>query len=547
MPTLQFKGKSVIWNHHMTVPYHTLEHEATLDFQSEKAEGNRIVEGDNLVALKALLPEYGGRVKCIYIDPPYNTGEEHWVYNDNVDSPVIREWIGQEVGRDDLTRHDKWLCMMTPRLKLLNELLRPDDGVIFLSIDDNEHAHLKQLCDEVFGPESFVATIPWRKRTAKSDVPFGVSQDMEWILCYAKPGFVAGLATERKYHYTDDFPGEGWRLADLTKQTTAQERPNSAYDMVDPRTGKVYPYNPRRVWSVSRENFDAYYRRGKIVFPGAYDFLKITRPAYRVFEHEDREKARRKYGTDTPTRAVSTHLPKEVGMTRDGNREITELFGTKVFDNAKPHTLIKYLLSFATREEDIVLDAFAGSGTTGHAVMALNAEDGGRRRFVLIQMPENSEAEPEKNICRDITRERIVRTIGTYGYASGFAYLRIGQALDADTLLGGELPSYETFARYLYYLAGGEHLDRPEAIDPSAWFVGTHHQRDIYLIYDEEMATLQTLALTWEIAEAMRRRSAERAIVVYAPACFVEEETLARMGIAFVSIPYNLLERTPGV
>ena len=542
MPTLQFKGKNIIWNHHMSVPYHTLERVEELDFQADKSNGNIIVEGDNLTALKALLPEYAGKVKCIYIDPPYNTGEEHWVYNDNVNSPIIKNWIGKEVGKDDLTKHDKWLCMMTPRLKLLNELLKPDDGVIFISIDDNEQANLKLLCDEVFGEESFVATIPWRKRTAKSDVPFGVSQDYEWILCYAKPEYIAGIRSDRKYYYTDDYPNDGWRLADLTKQTTELERPNSAYTMVDPKNGNKYKHNPKRVWSVSKENFDKYYKKGKIVFPGDYDFLNIKRPAYRVFESEDKAKALQKYGTEEAVKAVSTNLPKEVGMTKDGNKEITDLFGTKVFDNAKPTTLIRYLLSFSTGKNDIILDSFAGSGTTAHAVMELN-KDGGNRRYILVQMPENNEKEPEKNICRDITRERIVRAIEKFGYESGFEYLRVGQALDAETLLSGELPSYETFAKYVYYLATGEHAGAEDQIDQESYFVGSKDNEDIYLLYTDDMDALQKLALSYERAEAIRGRSGAKKAIVYAPACFLDEEDLQELKIEFVSIPYNLFER----
>ena len=543
MPTLQFKGKNIIWNHHMSVPYHTLDRVEELDFQADKGGGNIIVEGDNLTALKALLPEYAGKVKCIYIDPPYNTGEEHWVYNDNVSSPIIKNWIGKEVGKDDLTKHDKWLCMMTPRLKLLNELLKPDDGVIFISIDDNEQANLKLLCDEIFGEESFVATIPWRKRTSKSDVPFGLSQDTEWILCYAKPNFIAGQKIERKYYYTDDYPNEGWRLSDLTTLKTPEERPNSAFVMVDPKTGKEYPYSEKRVWGVTKDTFEEYYKKGKIVFPDDYDFLNISKPAFRVFESEDKAKALQKYGTEEAIRAVSTTLPKEVGMTKDGNKEITDLFGKKVFDNAKPTTLIRYLLSFATGKNDIVLDSFAGSGTTAHAVMDLNKEDGGNRRYILVQMPENSEKEPEKNICRDITRERIVRAIEKFGYDSGFEYLRVGQALDAETLLSGELPPYETFAKYVYYLATGEHPNSEAQIDKESYFVGSKDNEDIYLIYTDDMDALQKLALSYEKAEAIRKRSGAKKAIVYAPACFLDEEDLQEMRIEFVSIPYNLFER----
>ena len=158
MPTLQFKGKNIIWNHHLSIPFHSLEEMPKLNFQADKGDGNLIIEGDNLLALKALLPQYTGKVKCIYIDPPYNTGNEGWVYNDRANSPLIKEWLGKEVGKDDLTRHDKWLCMMVPRIKLLRELLS-DDGAIFVSIDDFEVYNLRSLINEVFGEVNFVAEI----------------------------------------------------------------------------------------------------------------------------------------------------------------------------------------------------------------------------------------------------------------------------------------------------------------------------------------------------------------------------------------------------
>ena len=164
MPTLQFKGKNIIWNHHLSIPYHTLDEVQKLQFQPEKANGNMIIEGDNLLGLKALLPQYANKIKCIYIDPPYNTGSENWIYNDKVNSPLIKEWLGKVVSKDDLTRHDKWLCMITPRLKLLRNLLS-DNGVIFISIDDNEQTNLKSIMDEIFGETNFLGNLPRRTKS----------------------------------------------------------------------------------------------------------------------------------------------------------------------------------------------------------------------------------------------------------------------------------------------------------------------------------------------------------------------------------------------
>ncbi len=183
MPTLQFKGKNIIWNHHLSIPYHTLDEVERLHFQPGKADGNLVVEGDNLLALKALLPQYAGKVKCIYIDPPYNTGNEGWVYNDNVNSPMLKDWLGKEVGKDDLTRHDKWLCMMVPRLRLLRELLA-EKGVIFISCDDSELSSLLSLMNELLGEGNRVGVIIWRNVTDNN--PTNIAIEHEYVVCYAK-------------------------------------------------------------------------------------------------------------------------------------------------------------------------------------------------------------------------------------------------------------------------------------------------------------------------------------------------------------------------
>ncbi|MFW6224165.1 MAG: site-specific DNA-methyltransferase, partial [Bacteroidota bacterium] len=539
-------GKNIIWNHHLSVPYHSMDEVDDLHFQPEKGGGNLIVEGDNLIALKALLPQYSGKVDCIYIDPPYNTGNEGWVYNDKVNSPLIKDWLGKEVNSDDLTKHDKWLCMMTPRLKLLKELLN-DNGVIFISIDDNEQHHLKSIMDDVFGSENFVSIFPWRKRTAKSDVPFGISQDFEWIMCYAQNDFLAGVISQRNYKYSEDFGDNGWRLTDLTTQRNEKERPNSAFTLVDPKTKKEYPHNPKRVWAITKDTFKEYYDKGKIIFPNDYDFLKISIPSYRVFESEDRQKATEKYGTENILKAVSTMLPKEVGMTQDGNKEMVKLFGSKLFSFPKPVGLIQYLISVLNNKDALILDSFAGSGTTMHAVMQLNKEDGGNRQCIMVQMPENSESEPDKNVCRDITRERVKRAIEKYGFNTGFKYLRVGSPIDPETMLDGDLPTYQQFAEYVYYLATGGHLADKSKVDAAQHFVGMEGGRAVYLIYEQDMDQLTRLALTLQIAEAIIKHSPGKRRVIFAPSCFLDEEYMAAMQIEFVSVPYNLFERKADV
>lgn len=335
---------------------------------------NVYIEGDNLEVLKLLQTAYYNKVKMIYIDPPYNTGND-FVYEDDFADPMARyKEITQQTTKSNPETmgryHTNWLNMMYPRLRLAANLLK-DDGVIFISIDDNEVTNLKKVCDEIFGEENFAAQIPWRKRTAKSDVPFGISQDYEWILCYAKSDcFIAGIeGGTRKYFETDDFPGRPWRIHDLTTQRSALERPNSNFTMVNPKTGAKYPANPNRTWAVTKETFEQYYAEGKIVFPDDYDFLSITKPAFRYWKEDDMKKAGDKFGFIP----MSTNLPDDIGMTKEGTKEITDLFENKVFGFPKPIALIRHLIKAATssnpNNEDIILDFFSGSATTAHAVM----------------------------------------------------------------------------------------------------------------------------------------------------------------------------------
>ena len=378
---------------------------------------NLYIEGDNLEVLKLLQSSYLNSVKMIYIDPPYNTGND-FVYTDDFADGIAhyKEVTGQATKSNPETAgryHTNWLNMMYPRLKLARNLLT-DDGVIFISIDDNEQANLKKICDEVFGEDNFVAVFPWRKRTAKSDVPFGVSQDYEWIIAYARSqDFIAAIkGGTRKYFETPDFPGRPWRIHDLTKQTSASERPKSFFTLVNPKTGKKYPANPNRTWAITKDTFEGYYKQGKIVFPDDYDFLNITQPAFRYFKDDDEKKAGEKFGCI----AVSTNLPKEIGMTKEGTADINELFDKKVFGFPKPVALLKYLISITTKfdKDAIVLDFFSGSATTAHAVMQLNAEDGGHRKFICVQLPEKTDEQSEaykagyKTIC-EIGKERIRR------------------------------------------------------------------------------------------------------------------------------------------
>ncbi len=396
--------------------------DASLDFWNTK---NLYIEGDNLDVLKVLRENYLGAVKMIYIDPPYNTGND-FVYNDDFaqgrDEFEQNSGLFDEEGNqllDPMQRntesngrfHTDWLNMIYPRLKVSRDLLS-EDGVIFISIDDNEKENLSKICDEIFGEDNFIASFPWRKRTAKTDVPFGISQDHEWIIAYARSASFIGAiqGKERKYFVTEDLPGRPWRVHDLTKQTTASERPNSFFTIVNPKTGEEYPANPQRTWAITAETFEQYYAQNRIVFPGDYPFLNISKPALRYWKSDDEAKAGENFGKI----AVSTLLPESVGMSLDGTREITNLFNGKIFSFPKPSSLISFFCKICNDKDALILDFFSGSATTAHAVMKLNAEDGGKRKFIMVQLPEITDEKSEarkagyETICQ-IGEERIRR------------------------------------------------------------------------------------------------------------------------------------------
>lgn len=385
---------------------------------------NLYIEGDNLEVLKLLQETYLGKIKMIYIDPPYNTGND-FVYEDDfaqsTDEYITNSGQLDEEGNRLVANtesngrfHTDWLNMIYPRLKIAKNLLE-DNGAIFISIDDNELNNLLKVCDEVFGESNYCCTIPYRKRTMKTDVPFGISQDYEWVVVYAKSdAFFAGVPVDRKYYSSPDYPDDRWRLSDLTTQKIESQRPNSAFDLVNPRNGEVFKYNPKRLWAITKDTFSDYYNRGKIVFPGDYDFLNISIPAYRVFESEDRAKSLKMYGSEKPLKSFSTVLASDVGMNEQGSKEIDNLVGNKVFTFPKPSLLVYQFLLSIHDKNAIILDFFSGSATTAHAVMQLNAEDNGNRKFIMVQLPEVTDEKSEackagyKNIC-EIGKERIRR------------------------------------------------------------------------------------------------------------------------------------------
>lgn len=350
----------------------------TVTVSSEKTQtfedtDNLIIKGNNLLAISSLLKRFEGKVKCIYIDPPYyfdkTTATDTFKYNSNFHLST-------------------WLVFMKDRLTIAKKLLS-QGGTIWINISEDGMHYLKVMADDIFGKEHFVGTIPRRTRSGKSDVPFNLSQDFDWILVYTNvsdDNKVIGRTVERQYYETDDYPGRPWRLADLTKQTTAKERPNSYFTMIDPKTGKQYPASEKRTWCISKDTFQEYYDKGYIVFPDDYDFLNISKPYSRKFKEDDENNGKLSAViSDFLMQDFLTAVLNE-SKNSEGNSHIEELFGVDVFNYSKPEKLIKAILDVATDEGDLVLDFFLGSGTTAAVAHKMN------RRYIGIEQLEYVES-----------------------------------------------------------------------------------------------------------------------------------------------------------
>ena len=433
VPTIQFKGKSVIETYHHTVPHHRLEFVPKLSVlpKGEKPglDGNLIIEGDNLAALKSLLPTHAGKVKCIYIDPPYNTGEEGWVYNDKLTQPQFKEWIGQTVGKegDDATRHDKWCCMMYPRLVLLRELLR-DDGALFVSIDDNEAGALRLILDEIFHVEMPLATFVWKRRSATGMRGDPVSVDHEYVYLYAKDRnrvTLTGLVRTAADYPLEDAGGR-YASTDLTIGMTEEDRPNQAFSIRNPRTSKQYHHNPDRVWRFEPETMKKVIADDLVIWPDENPG-EMERPRFKTYFDPNNPKIKPVSSWIETTKAKTRDEDDDdlqtiaSGLNSEGGRALKRILGAKLFDYPKPPSLIRSLVRLATAADDIVLDSFAGSGTTGQAVLDENAADGAARRFVLIQLPHDSKEQEAKgfNVCETVTAARMRNLIGGYVSTNG--------------------------------------------------------------------------------------------------------------------------------
>ena len=570
MPTLNWIGKEAVVNHHQQVPFHLLKEVPELG-SGDPGSGNLIVQGDNLTALKALLPYYAGQVKCIYIDPPYNTGNEGWAYNDNVNSPIIREWLGKVVGKEGetLDRHDRWLCMMYPRLALLRQFLR-EDGAIFISIDDNENSSLIILCNEIFGSRNQLVQAPWIKRVSPANDAKYFSSDHEFVVGYArnkelwKPNKL--LRTDAQlsnYRNPDGDPRGPWNSVTYTCNKSAEERPNLFHGIRNPNTGEVVWPKKTAVWKYDATRHLKNEAQG-LVWWGINGRAKT--PRLKRFLAEVGDVVPRSF----------LHYA-EFGHTQEARSELLAIIKESPFNTPKPTRLIERILQIATNPGDLILDSFAGSGTTGHAVLKMNAEIAAKerterkegekaeaqdslrslgsfavdnspisdRRFILVEM--------EPKIAKEVTAERVRRVAEGYtnakgeavaGLGGGFRYAELGEPLFDEH---GQIRASVTFAelaRHVYFSETGEPLPEAAARErKGGWspLLGVCRGVAIYLLYNgilKDKSANGGNVLTRAVLAELPAFAGTK--VVYCAGCLLGQQRLQAENIIVRQTPYEV-------
>lgn len=556
MPTLEWIGKSKVINHHQDVPFRVLERKYSFDENGQHDEDNgsenMIIRGDNLEALKALLPRYEGRVKCIYIDPPYNTGEEGWVYNDNVNDPKIKKWLGAVVGKEgeDLTRHDKWLCMMYPRLKLLQKLLA-DDGVIFINIGEDEHANLKLVCDEIFGVRNYVTDFGRQMKSGGAKGHY-YTPSLDYVLTYAKnidllPYFRAIMTQQQIdvfYKFTqEEGPRKGEkygeeRLFKSSLEARANQRyyiqcPDGTFAIPPGETTPnelkegliVTPLKTDKVWKWIYPRYKQELDAGNIIF-------KRTNTSGLVDEHGNQCKwniYNKLWLSEQQEKGV---VPSNLITGYENRQSAAELKKLNLdFNYAKPIRLIEYLLTISQMEKDaIVLDSFAGSGTTAHAVLNMNKADGGHRKFILVEMMDYADS---------ITAERVKRVIRGYGEGKNavegtggnFSFYDLGEPLLVGDCLN-EAVAPEKIREYIWFMETKQPYAPPCGGNP--YYLGKHNSTGYYFYYEPQRVTVLDYTFLSTITEKAD------GTVIYADRCSISEDKLAKMGVTFKKIPRDI-------
>ncbi|MBS3895943.1 site-specific DNA-methyltransferase [Silanimonas sp.] len=551
MPTLNWIGKDAVVKHHKDVPFRLLEPVPALSC-GEPDSGNLIVQGDNLLALKALLPRYAGQVKCIYIDPPYNTGIEEWRYNDNVNSPEIRRWLGEVVGKEGetLDRHDRWLCMMYPRLMLLKQFLR-DDGAIFVSIDDNEVANLRLLMDEVFGERNFIEIFSRVKTETPSNLSSTTKKKVEYVVAYGnakKIGRLVGLrTTSSSSNGLLNQPNEikvlrfpagvvRTKIPDGIQRARVQKTQKYEVELlndVEVRGGLFvgeFALKARFKWS--QPVLDEAFR------DPSYTILIPTEKLSPAYERSE-------YEASVPANLIDSDIDSSTN--EDATAELAGIFrGDAVFDYPKPVNLVRYLANMLVEKDSLVLDSFGGSGTTAHAVLKQNAEDGGNRRFILVEMDEG--------IARNVTAERVRRVAQGYtnakgeavpGLGGGFQFCTLGKPLfDARGHINNDV-RFAELARFVWFMETGMGLPAArasrKAADTASPLLGVHEGRAVYLLYNGILKDRRIdggNVLTTPLLEHLPAHDGPR--VVYGARCAIGPERLRALGIVFKQLPYHL-------
>lgn len=545
MPTLDWIGKDKVINHHNDVPYKVLERKYSYDevgvHKDDIHSENMIIHGDNLEALKSLLPQYEGKIKCIYIDPPYNTGNEGWIYNDNVNDPKIKKWLGEVVGKEgeDLSRHDKWLCMMYPRLVLLQKLLA-DNGAIFISIDNNEKFHLKLLCDEIFGANRFIADISViNNLKGRSDDKY-IATANEDLLIYHKGSFVSnGVAVPdnyvSEYKLTDQF-GK-YRLQGLRKRGAGarrKDRPNMFYPFYycekdDRLSLDKISENDITIFPHLSDGSDGRWRWGMETARQRINELAVQkvkgRGEYDIFQKD--------YLPDDGSKKIK---PKSFWTGTEfsaetGTLQVKSILGKNAFETPKPIGIVEYCIEQAMMQADIILDSFAGSGTTAHAVLNMNKKDGGNRKFILVEM---------KDYADTITAERVKRVIDGYGEGKNavdgtggnFSYYELGSPLFLqDGTINNDIDTAE-IRKYIWYTEtnGVEYTENEQ----EKYYLGSHNDTAYYFYYEKDKATI----LDYSFLATVNVKT--QAYIIYADSCALSDTDLQKWNITFKKIPRDI-------